>query len=254
MSELRKIVKNRLDELGRNPFDAARIGGLNKHFIDDLLIGKKHTVKETSLGKLAAALDWTRDELMRAGEDFSSEIYYDADVETARSAEDAAARRKFYDREGVRINANERAILEIDVAAGLGGGQIPYQTFGAGSEVADAYKREQWVLPESFISSKFKSSPKQIVAASTRGDSMSPTISNGDIVFIDTAHRKISPSGIYAIRNVYGEITVKRLDAFRRGDDLFVKISSDNQSESPHEERLSEVHVVGRVCGILKTV
>lgn len=59
MTDLREKVAKRLLELNRNPFAAATQAKLNKHFIDDLLNGRKSTVKAANLAKLAKALDWT---------------------------------------------------------------------------------------------------------------------------------------------------------------------------------------------------
>lgn len=254
MIDLRSRVRARLEELNRNPFDAARVGGLNKHFIDDLLIGKKDTVKETSLPKLAKALDWTLQELLAGGEGIDIAIDYDADYETARGERNEKNKTHFYDSDGRRLNIPAEAIREVDVAAGLGGGQIPAQVYTPESNMADAYKRESWVLPSAFLNSSFRAPASAIIAIATRGDSMSPTISHGDVAFVDTRHRRVSPSGLYAIRDIYGEIVIKRLDAYREGDDLFVTISSDNAAEPKRMERLMEISVVGRVCGIMRPI
>jgi hypothetical protein len=56
---LKQKVAERLDELGRNPFEAARSVDLERGFINDLLQDKKRTVKGENLKKLAQALDWT---------------------------------------------------------------------------------------------------------------------------------------------------------------------------------------------------
>jgi hypothetical protein len=57
-SPLKKKVEERLAELGRNPFEAARIGELERGFINDILQGKKRSVRGENLRKLAKGLDW----------------------------------------------------------------------------------------------------------------------------------------------------------------------------------------------------
>ncbi|XAI96294.1 hypothetical protein [Microcystis phage Mae-JY30] len=58
MSEhLRERVQARLDALQINPFEAARRAGLERSFVNDLLIGKKSTMREAKLVALADALD-----------------------------------------------------------------------------------------------------------------------------------------------------------------------------------------------------
>ena len=49
MKSLKETVERRLHELDRNPFEAAKKGGLNEHFINDLLIGKKAPSKPKTL-------------------------------------------------------------------------------------------------------------------------------------------------------------------------------------------------------------
>jgi hypothetical protein len=61
---LKQKVADRLDELGRNPFEAARDAELERGFINDLLQNKKRTVKGENLKKLAKALDWTVADLL----------------------------------------------------------------------------------------------------------------------------------------------------------------------------------------------
>jgi hypothetical protein len=56
-------VANRLDEIGSNPFLAARRGGLPRTFVYEFLTGKKRSFRNESLAKFAEALDWTVSEL-----------------------------------------------------------------------------------------------------------------------------------------------------------------------------------------------
>lgn len=60
------IVAKRLQDLERNPFEAARVGGLERSFMNDLLNGKKKSVRGDNLEKLARALDWQVNELLSA--------------------------------------------------------------------------------------------------------------------------------------------------------------------------------------------
>ena len=56
--ELQRAVTARLKELKRNPFEAARVGGLERSFVNDILIGRKRSVRGENLERLARALDW----------------------------------------------------------------------------------------------------------------------------------------------------------------------------------------------------
>ncbi len=54
---LRERTKARIEELGLNAFKAAELAGLNRYIIHDLLIGKKDTIRQAAIIKIASALD-----------------------------------------------------------------------------------------------------------------------------------------------------------------------------------------------------
>lgn len=60
---LRQRVRARLTALDVNPFEAARRAGLERSFLNDLLIGKKSTVRQAKLPALAKALECDQDYL-----------------------------------------------------------------------------------------------------------------------------------------------------------------------------------------------
>jgi hypothetical protein len=66
VSELRRVVMERWKELDRNPFEAARLGGLDRSFVNDIVIGRKRSVRGENLEHLARALDWDSRLLMDA--------------------------------------------------------------------------------------------------------------------------------------------------------------------------------------------
>lgn len=61
---LKDKVADRLQALGRNPFEAARSVELERGFINDILQDKKRSVRGENLQKLARALDWTVADLL----------------------------------------------------------------------------------------------------------------------------------------------------------------------------------------------
>lgn len=63
---LKERVERRLAELDRNPFEAAKSVELERGFINDILQGKKRSVRGENLHLLAKALDWTAADLIDA--------------------------------------------------------------------------------------------------------------------------------------------------------------------------------------------
>lgn len=54
---LRARIRERLDTLGLNPFEAAIMAGQNRYFLSDLVSGKKQSLRQTSFPELAKVLD-----------------------------------------------------------------------------------------------------------------------------------------------------------------------------------------------------
>lgn len=90
------------------------------------------------------------------------------------------------------------------------------------------------------------SAPVQALAIVTvKGDSMSPTLREGDVVMIDTTKRNLGFDGLFVLR-MDGALHVKRVTRGGRGGQ--VRIMSDNRESYPATEReLSEVEAVGKV-------
>lgn len=146
-------------------------------------------------------------------------------------------------------------ILEIDVRAGLGGGGSSDQTLVAHhGNAVDPVKPESWHFPATFVRNEIRRSGDRIRILETYGDSMAPTIHSGDRVIIDTDHRVPSPDGLYAIRDRFGSIVVKRLQALRRGDPPIIKIISDNPHHGEEEVTAVDLEdaIIGRVLWSLK--
>jgi transcriptional regulator with XRE-family HTH domain len=56
VKSLRQIVEDRLTVLGKNPFEAARSAGLERSYLNDILIGRKTNVRNDKIPALAKAL------------------------------------------------------------------------------------------------------------------------------------------------------------------------------------------------------
>ena len=104
---------------------------------------------------------------------------------------------------------------ELDTRAGLGGGGVPAREMRKDGEHADPVKSEGWVFPSSFVREQLHTSPAGLLVLDTTGDSMVPTVMSGDRVIVDTGHKTPTPDGLYAIRDTFECIVVKRLQVLR---------------------------------------
>ena len=88
---------------------------------------------------------------------------------------------------------------------------------------------------------------------SVSGDSMSPTLEDGDLVMIDTGRHMPSPPGIFILDDGVG-LVAKRVDAIPNTTPPQLRLSSDNPAYSNYQRRLDEVHIVGRVVWFARNI
>jgi transcriptional regulator with XRE-family HTH domain len=145
-------------------------------------------------------------------------------------------------------------VPELDTRAGLGGGGVPSREVRKDGRHADPVKPEGWLFPPSFVREQLHTAATRLLVLDTNGDSMAPTILSGERVIVDTGHKTPTPDGLYAIRDTFGAIVVKRLQVTRNTKPVRVKIISDNPNHATEEVPLSELEIVGKVLCCLKMV
>jgi phage repressor protein C with HTH and peptisase S24 domain len=117
-------------------------------------------------------------------------------------------------------------------------------TYGMGAAFNDSpVEVEVLHFPRSWVETITYSPPALLTWARGRGDSMSPTIYDGDLIMIDRSQRKVNEQdAIWAF--AVGDVgSIKRL---RVKGDRFV-IMSDNPTVQDDEEPQDFVNIVGRV-------
>jgi transcriptional regulator with XRE-family HTH domain len=115
----------------------------------------------------------------------------------------------------------------------------------------DSLKSERWVFPDSFVREQLHASPERLRVLESEGDSMTPTIASGERVVVDVEHKTPSPDGLYAIRDPFGSIIVRRLHVLRSSRPTRVKVISDNPNHPSEETLLDEIEIFGKVlCGL----
>jgi transcriptional regulator with XRE-family HTH domain len=110
---------------------------------------------------------------------------------------------------------------------------------------------ESWSFPRSFVAERLHASATKLRVLEVEGDAMVPTLMAGDRVVIDTGHKDPSPDGLYAIRDAFGTIVVRRLQVLGSARPIRVKIICDNQSHATEEVSHAQLDVFGKaVCCI----
>lgn len=149
--------------------------------------------------------------------------------------------------------APEGASAQLDVTAGMGAGGMTIVAPGIPGKSGMTFHAEvisdYWRVPPVILSSMGNAKPADITFIPCQGDSMAPTLVEGDVVVVDTRHGWPSPDGIYAILDQFGGIIVKRLELREAIGDgpVLVAVISDNPRHREKIMAVDEVKIVGRV-------
>jgi len=127
---------------------------------------------------------------------------------------------------------------DIEVAAGEG-------AVVESEPIADwIYFRRDWLRLQLGVSAN------HLVVVKAVGDSMSPTIEEGDLLLVDISDKRWSRDGVYVLR-IDDSLVVKRVAKSSRGA---VLVSSDNPLYRQHFEEflgdLGKFQIVGRVVWV----
>lgn len=89
---------------------------------------------------------------------------------------------------------------------------------------------------------------KKIQVITARGDSMEPTIEDGDVMFVDTAIEAFEGDGLYLLWYIDG-LKAKRLQSTVGGGLMIISDNSSYQTETVRGEDLNAVRIIGRIRG-----
>jgi len=210
-SELARELRRRMEAGGFNQKSLARAAGLNETAVRDILIGKSKHPRHDTVQKLAKTLGCSVMALI------------DPDAGEG----------------GARDHADELAFVPTyEVAAAAGEGIVIDHEFETGRLAF----RHDW------LRSVTSARADELAVITVHGDSMYPTLADGDTILVDLTQRVAGRDGVYIIR--FGEfVLVKRLliDPVRR----LVTISCDNENYPPLSPvDPSDVDVAGRVIWV----
>lgn len=176
---------------------------------------------------------------------------YDPDVPDEDPTESEAVSGGDGDPIDVRATWPAEAIPELLAHGGMGEGHVIQIIHAGEMRTIDEVKNDYWRIPSDFARSALGAMPLHLLVVECEGDSMSPTLNSGDRVWVNTLHVKPSPDGLYAIRDVFDQVIVKRLEVAQESP-LRLRIISDNPKHTPREVSPDEVRIIGKVVGQFK--
>ena len=207
-------LRARIRQLGMNVAEVAREAQVNRSFVYDILRGRSQLPNLDKLTRIAAVvkveLEWLLSGKGRVeGDDPITDEYHNDFV----AIQYAAAR------------------------PSMGGGAIVEDEERTGR---DFHFRRAW------IRDRLKAAPSLLRVMTVQGDSMIPTLQDGDVVLVDMTQRNPIPPGVFVLNDGMG-LVAKRLEYVPMSDPPRLRIISDNQQYSPYECTADEVNIVGRI-------
>lgn len=146
--------------------------------------------------------------------------------------------------EGLFAKNNSTGTVQIDIISATA-------CCGSGNEILAEDITGHWIIPQAdFHTLPFSAAPNNIKMLRVSGDSMEPTLKDGDWILADISRKSPDSDGIYLLQLSTG-LAVKRLQGSITPDTVIIK--SDNPVYNPENANLKDVIILGRVIYILKT-
>ncbi|MBW6494776.1 MAG: LexA family transcriptional regulator [Burkholderiaceae bacterium] len=208
-------LRARADQLGLAPAHVAEMAGVNRSFVYDILRGRSVRPSIGRLADVARVLKVDREWLIHGIGDVEGPSPF------VENPDDAFV-----------------AIAHATPRPAMGGGAVVIED---GDTPGRAYHFRQ-----SWIRSKLRASPKQLRIMHVAGDSMCPTLQDGDAVLVDMMRQMPSPPGIFVLDDGMG-LVAKRIEHIPNSDPPAVRVISDNTLYPAYERTADEIRIIGRI-------
>ena len=211
---LQDRLRARIRQLGMNAANVAALAGVNRSFIYDIIRGRSLHPSLDSLQKVAEVLkvDW---EWLQHGV---------GDVQGVSPF-------------GEMPDDEFVGIAYANARPSMGGGSILEE---------DTKPGRNFHFRRSWIKDRLKAAPSSLRIVHVEGDSMRPTLEDGDTVLVDMNQKSPLPPGIFVLHDGMG-LVAKRLEHIPNSDPPAVRVISDNGLYSPYERTADEVNIIGRI-------
>ncbi len=207
-------LKARSRQLGLNARQVAELARVNRSFVYDIMRGRSENPNLERLAKVAEILKVERNWLMHGLGRVEGESPLLEDPEEAFATIPSVT---------ARVSMGGGAIVEDDVEHGE-----PY------------HFRRSWVRDV------LNAAPEHLRIIHVEGDSMEPTLMDGDIVLIDLDRKIPTPPGIFVLFDGLG-LVAKRVEHVPNSDPPTVRVISDNGRYGAYERTVDEINIVGRI-------
>lgn len=206
-------LRHRMEECHMNARELAEKAEVGRSFVYDVLSGKSTNPTTQKLSAVARVL----------GVSVSYLLYGESVSGSGPVAEQVTPEAR-----------DVASIASIAVEASMGGGTL----------VTEEIEDKPFFFRKSWIRDRLKVTPQDLRVIRVRGDSMQPTMNDGDVVLVDLTRNLPSPPGIFVLFDGHG-LMVKRLEMLPGSSE--VRVISDNPHYAPYSLASENVRVIGRV-------
>ena len=215
VTNIAQRLKARAFQLDMTPAAVAEASGLNRSFIYDIIRGKSVRPTRSKLQKVADVL--------------RVDVAWLIDGDGTLDGEEP----KIYSPDTTFVG-----ISGVKAKASAGGGTIVH--------AEDEQAGKMYHFRQSWIEDELDANAKQLRILRVTGDSMMPTLNDGDTILVDMGRKSPYPPGLFVLHDGMG-LMAKRIEHIPSSEPPRISVTSDNPNYSPYECLLDEVNIVGRI-------
>ena len=215
VTNIAQRLKARAFQLDMTPAAVAEASGLNRSFIYDIIRGKSVRPTRSKLQKVADVL--------------RVDVAWLIDGDGTLEGEEP----KIYSPDMTFVG-----ISGVKAKASAGGGTIVH--------AEDEQVSKMYHFRQSWIENELDANAKQLRILRVTGDSMMPTLNDGDTILVDMGRKSPYPPGLFVLHDGMG-LMAKRIEHIPSSEPPRISVTSDNPNYSPYECLLDEVNIVGRI-------
>jgi len=215
VTNIAQRLKARAFQLDMTPAAVAEASGLNRSFIYDIIRGKSVRPTRSKLQKVADVL--------------KVDVAWLIDGDGTLDGEEP----KIYSPDTTFVG-----ISGVKAKASAGGGTIVH--------AEDEQAGKMYHFRQSWIENELDANAKQLRILRVTGDSMMPTLNDGDTILVDMGRKSPYPPGLFVLHDGMG-LMAKRIEHIPSSEPPRISVTSDNPNYSPYECLLDEVNIVGRI-------
>jgi transcriptional regulator with XRE-family HTH domain len=207
-------LKKQMAKVGINARELAERASVGRSFVYDILNGKSSNPTTKKLGAIAEILGVSVAYLIDGPE---------------------AANQNLIFPEGEKKSDDKLVLIPSLIVEAAKGGNVLVNNE---CEETPYYFRKSWVEDVLAIDAK------DLRVVFVQGDSMEPTLVDGDMVLVDTGRNKPSPPGIFTLFDG-DDLLVKRLENISGGKKT--SVASDNLKYHSYNMDSKDINIVGRI-------